>query len=492
MSLRVEVGTTWGKIHGYIPEGPLVALRHALSYEVPNLHFRRQNNRWAKERKFLLTEKRHEFRTGLLKRLCENLETQGLDYEIDDRREISDPSQFMPHRFLEDADGFRDYQLEAIDAAVNERYGILRIATGGGKTRVMSGIMARLERPTVVLVHRLDLMHQVYDVTRDLMLYPELVGIVGGGIYQPGVITVCTIQTICAALGIAYESVDEDDRDGGVVPRGAKAHAQEITQLLHRAAVVILDEAHHAPARTILEVMEKCDTASWRIGLTATDFRDDKADILIEAAMGPRIYNASLSDLVAWGYLVPAEVRMSPMAVPAVRCDSDNWQTLYRHYYTENDAFHKQVREDARGFYERGRHTLILVTHVKHGHNLETLIRREGMSCVFLSGKDTATKRAEVMEDVRASRVRVLIGTSIADEGLDMPILDSLILAGGGTSKVKVYQRLGRTLRPYPGKINAEVIDYRCRDHGTLKEKAGRRVGVYKSEPCFHFSEVRE
>jgi superfamily II DNA or RNA helicase len=110
---------------------------------------------------------------------------------------------------------------------------------------------------------------------------------------------------------------------------------------------------------------------------------------------------------------------------------------------------------------------------------------------IFLSGKDTTVKRREVMDDIRSGRLRHLIGTSIADEGLDMPILDALTLAGGGRSTTKVYQRIGRVLRPFAGKTDALVADFRLKQEEKINKHAGRRANVYRKELHFNFKEEK-
>lgn len=485
MSIIIEVGNTTSRIIGNLPTEKIEPLRYQLSYKEPGHFFRKQANRFAQERKYLITEKRQEFRTGLLSRVLTTLDTLETEYEVKDNRLTADQDHFMPLK-LEAT--MRTYQEDAIRIAIAEKTGMVRVATGGGKTRIMAGIVAALERRAVIVVHRLDLLHQVLDVLSELMLYREVIGIVGGGTYEPNLVTVVTVQTICAALGINYEAGDDDDDEK---PRGASAHRDEIEAMLSQAQVVVVDEAHHAPARTISEVLKRCPNATWRIGMSATDWRDDGADLLIEAAIGPRIFDISLSDLMDMGYLVPASIRMVPMAVEGYIEPSDAWNALYKQFYTDNVAFHEQAVTWNMEQLQAGRHILTLVTSIKHGQRLQALHQDWGLESVFLSGKDPTSKRQEVLNDVRSGRLRCLIGTSIADEGLDLPILDALNLAGGGKSTTRAYQRIGRTLRPMPGKERSQVIDYRCRGSDKLRDQAGKRAGVYKRERGFDFREEK-
>jgi len=103
-----------------------------------------------------------------------------------------------------------------------------------------------------------------------------------------------------------------------------------------------------------------------------------------------------------------------------------------------------------------------------------------------LEGSNSSKKRGETIEDLKSGNLHTLIATSLADEGLDIPNLDVLILAGSGKSKTKALQRIGRVIRPYEGKKQAVVIDFMdqskyCKKHSLLRKK------IYNSEEAFNF-----
>ena len=81
-----------------------------------------------------------------------------------------------------------------------------------------------------------------------------------------------------------------------------------------------------------------------------------------------------------------------------------------------------------------------------------------------------------------------IIASTIFDEGVDIPILDTLILAGGGKSKVRAMQRIGRVIRKYPKKKKAFVIDFL--DNATyLKNHSAARKRMYETERLFDVKE---
>lgn len=493
--ITIEISGPKSRLVGYLPDDVVRYLRDQLSYKVKGAYFSQQfqEGHWD-GRKFLMTEKRHEFATGLVSRVVQALQVIGYEPTLVDTQPMTDASHFLP---LRSELKLFDYQQHAVDQALYYRNGILRIATGGGKTIVGIKLICELERPAIFLVHRLDLLHQVKDVlcgvngNPGLLIYPELVGQVGGGVYEPNLITIMTVQTACAALGIASPKEKNDD-EHEEAPREKVPHKAEglVRDCLLGAEVFVLDEAHHAPASTIYEILMHMRNARWRIGLSATDWRDDGADLYIEAATGPRLVNVTLSDLIAWKRLVPARIKMHDIAMPHATGDgwgnsTSNWQALYAKGIVHNDNLNQKVLEINEQWYNQGRTILTLVRAIKHGVLLKKLHRDRSIDTVFLSGSDTAEYRKMVLEKVRSGNLRHLIATSIADEGLDLPALDALNLAGGGKSSTNAYQRIGRIIRTYDTKSEGLVADYTVHDRGLLAKHAGQRKRIYQAEKGF-------
>jgi len=75
-----------------------------------------------------------------------------------------------------------------------------------------------------------------------------------------------------------------------------------------------------------------------------------------------------------------------------------------------------------------------------------------------------------------------LAATALADEGLDLPPLRTLTIAVGGRSKTRTLQRVGRLVRPYPGKKIA--VAYELEDPaGFSRRHLQERLKLYRTEP---------
>jgi superfamily II DNA or RNA helicase len=81
-------------------------------------------------------------------------------------------------------------------------------------------------------------------------------------------------------------------------------------------------------------------------------------------------------------------------------------------------------------------------------------------------------------------KVTILIGSTIADEGLDVPALKVLILAGSGKSSTRAFQRVGRVLRLFKGRNKAYVYDFMDMIPTFYKHYLYRKA-LYCTEPAW-------
>jgi superfamily II DNA/RNA helicase len=122
-----------------------------------------------------------------------------------------------------------------------------------------------------------------------------------------------------------------------------------------------------------------------------------------------------------------------------------------------------------------GRRVLVLSDRVEHCKRLAAEL---GDIAEPLVGALSKKKRADVLARAQAGTLRVVTATSVADEGLDVPGLDCVILATPSKNVAKVQQRVGRVCRPAPGKAQPEVLDL-VDDWGPAARMARARRALY-------------
>jgi superfamily II DNA or RNA helicase len=340
----------------------------------------------------------------------------------------------------------RPYQTAAVRAwRTLQGSGTLVMPCGGGKTTTGLAIMAATPTPALILVHRGDLAEQWR--TRALA--------------QLGT-DVCIVR---APLGKTQ-------------PRLACATFQQLATwpepqrraLGDRFGLVVIDEAHHVPARTWAAVLSDL-RGRQRLALTATPERHDDRTPLLYAHCGAVFHEVPLSQLEAGGYTLPPTV---------LRVDTG---------WTPKSGDVGGARVSARGRNRRildlvddaaadGRRVLVLVERVVHAERLAAALRRAGVRADHVVGELGPVERAMRLDSLRAGTLSAVVATSVADEGLDLPELDTVILATPTDALARIQQRIGRALRPSAGKRDPIVYDLVDRG-ATAREGWERRCELY-------------
>lgn len=94
---------------------------------------------------------------------------------------------------------------------------------------------------------------------------------------------------------------------------------------------------------------------------------------------------------------------------------------------------------------------------------------------------DSTERRKEVLDMLRAGS-GIVISSPIFDEGVDIPSLDCVILAGGGKSQVKLLQRIGRGMRHKDGDNTMKIYDFLDDTNKILLRHSEKRIETYASE----------
>jgi superfamily II DNA or RNA helicase len=365
---------------------------------------------------------------------------QGLRFE--DRRAVHDPVSFTLR--LEP----RDYQARAAAALARHVQACAFAPCGAGKTVIAAAAMARVGQPTLVLVRTRDLVEQWCGAIEDALgLRP---GVVAEGRFAPDLVTIATVQTLAAM---------DDVRLGG---------------LGRRFGCVVIDECHGAAAPTDRRVLAQLP-AKYRFGLTATPDRDDGLGALLDLCIGPGVCRIEHRELIDAGHLVVPRIE-------AVRTGcgpaADTHGALVA-ALVEDEARNKLVLDLVAREVAAGRCVLVLSGRIEHCELLATLLCARGVSAAALTSRVPRARRTDLLGRFRGGELAVACATSLADEGLDVPRLDRLVLATPARAEGRTIQRLGRLMRPHPGK--AAPVLYDLLDEGGLPYMQFRaRCAAYK------------
>lgn len=451
----IKIGNVASTIEGASKE-QLAKLRKKLSCYAPGYKYTYLFKRKKWDGKVSLLDD-NRFPTGLIESVCGGLVRAGTTPHVEDYRNIKVISQLHEHTVP-----LRPYQEDAIIAAFGHTVfntwwprGVLEMATGAGKTEVAAAMIQMTQVPTLFVVHRKDLLWQSHKRFQEK--YGIECGVVGDGVAEPGKVTVATIQT----LWKHKESI---------------AWLEDIEQ-------VFFDEAHMLAAtldkgNIFTQVAAQLPNAYMRWGLTATPFmRDSYSNWLLEGVTGPSLYRIKNRELIEEGYLADAKVTM--FRIPAHDSIPNSWPECYETGVMLDNRRNGKIIDCIKTY---PRPILILVQRTGHGEILSDMAAKQGLKVPFVCGADNSTIRIKRIASLVDKKCDAVIASTIWDEGVDIPEIKTLILAGGGKSPVKSLQRLGRGLRLSEGKDHVEIIDFLDMSTRWLRSHSRAREKVWKSE----------
>lgn len=338
----------------------------------------------------------------------------------------------------------RPYQRAAINAVLDhfsaeEAEGtcsglgaVVEAPCGAGKTTIACGLMAEIATPALVLVHTRDLALQWLERIKEFLgIDAALVGYGKASDASGARIAVASMQTL------------------------SRWGWWRVHQWGLQWGMVVQDEAHHVPARTFTEVMSAL-SARVRLGLTATPKRADGLTPWLHYSLGPTVARIDPSIIERAGSVLAPTVALLRMECP----DMGSMESHERdRALAANPARNAAICDAARDAVREGRRVLVLVKLVEHAFSLADMIRDSGLCAYALVGSLAKTIRADIIDRMRAGTVEVVVATSLADEGLDAPRLDTAILAHPSGDVAKVEQRIGRVCRPHPEARPPMVLD---------------------------------
>lgn len=476
--LVIEVQNSHSKIVGALSKICIDQIKFATSYAIPGAHFSKafQRGFWN-GRRDLFETKNQTFPTGLLSKVRALLVQNGLPHSIKDLRVRPKPTLAVE---LSPSVQLRPYQVEAVASCPKKQRGVIKIATGGGKSLVASGIIANLKVPTVILVHKRDLLWQLVETLESTLGVP--IGKIGAGKVEIHPISVCMIQT-AARLFDPKVKVDKEELEELDDP-------EEVQDYLKQVSCVIADEAHHLASVQYETVLSNCPSAFYRFGLSATPFRADQADLLIESHTAPKFVDISASYLIENGYLAQPTIYMYQFKHKRQPTDL-SYAELYTSEVVNNTGRNTLIVELAQAAVNQGKTALVSITRVEHGHILEGLLKQTEPSTIFAHGQMDSLDRKEILKELNLGKRKIVISTTVFGEGVDVPNLAVLINAKAAESSVDSLQLAGRVLRITPTKNTATIIDIADAGCRFLEKHATSRSVTYKLEPKYNVKEVK-
>lgn len=390
---------------------------------------------------------------GIVKRV---LHVGGLKPVFKDRRAVGD------HLGLECAEFFqpRPYQEDGASLLKRSQQGLVILPCGGGKTFLGLHTISKVQRSTLVIVPKRDLLHQwAEDVEKLFKIKPNLYG---AGKHQVGPITIATADAL-----IAHPELD-----------------------LSRFGLVVYDEVHRVATALRKGLMRRIP-ARYRMGLTATPEREDGQTRVIEFIFGDKLLVKEIPELVKAGYLVLPKVKaVHTNFTTNISFSEDPSARSWKQYNRLTDAIaadgmrNELICDLVKS--EKNLTWLILSpSRKKHAKHLAELLRdRTGLDVRCATSDVKGKKRKALMEGFQRGEFPVMTATSIADEGFNVRHLERVLLALPEGSRGQTTQRLGRLMRPEGQQpvvydlvdVNVELLNRRWHKRKSVYRKLGMEI----------------
>jgi len=354
----------------------------------------------------------------------------------------------------------RDYQRDAVEACVLHKRGLVSSPTGSGKSEIIIGVTRRLKGRWLFLVHRDGLVDQ--QAKRCVLRgdkKPNILSRTAPATWQivPG-LNMMTLQSLAA---------------------GIRADRGAVDLALQNIDGLIVDEAHVAPADVYYAAIQRCP-AEYRFGFSGTPLdRSDNRSLMAIAALGRIIFRIKAQDLIAAGVLAMPQITMVQIKHPAAQVGS-SFHDLYDELVVDSELRNNRIVEIVR---TATKPCMVFVKQIEHGHALKKALEAARMSVEFVWGSTKSEGRLQAIERLERRDSDVMIASVVFQEGIDIPSLESVVIASGGKSVIAALQRIGRGMRTNGGtKTTFAVFDVLDMGVPMFEKHSRRRMNTYVRE----------
>lgn len=437
-----------------------------------------QYGMWDGFRHFFDPE-RGEFPTGLLWLVKKRLEKKGIPLNI--KRKYQVPKcRPIDADFLNGVT-LRDYQLTAVNRCLKKHTGYVKSPTGSGKTAQIAGVAGALFLQhglrTLIMVPSVPILTQTVKELQSFLGDGVTVGRMGGGKKQYDAdVTVATPQTLRFALPEIVEKNGDRVKTTKNDPR--------LLNLIRQAGCLIIDETQHASADTWFQIAQLCP-AVFRFGFSATPKKGKLwEDRRLNGIVGKNIYTVEKSLLVERGTLAAPTMYLidDPALKKCPMIRTMDYHEAFTLGILEFRRYNKAVARIARHVMKKGKPPLVLSHRVGHLKLLARILDHNNVPNVILHGEHSADYREQVKQRFVDGEEFVLLASTVFDEGVDIPNIRVVILAGGGKSLVAFNQRVGRGMRIKKEDNTLSVIDFTHKSSKLLAKHARERLKMFEAD----------
>ena len=237
-------------------------------------------------------------------------------------------------------------------------------------------------------------------------------------------------------------------------------HYDEIEE---EPGMIVIDEAHHALAKTYKEMWERFPKAKF-LGLTATPCRlngkgfTDLFDVLVQSWAVPEFI--SKGRLATYDFVSIKSDGVTQRLIDSLQkrgADGDYQNKEMDMLLNKKPSIERLYRSLEE--FGKDRKGIVYAINISHAQKITKLYQEHGVKAIAIDSKTPAMERQQDIEAFKKGDIQVLVNVDIFSEGFDCPDVEFVQLARPTLSLAKYLQMVGRGLRVAKGKKNCVIID---------------------------------
>lgn len=354
----------------------------------------------------------------------------------------------------------RDYQHELV-GKVNAHWSagvrnvLMRLDTGGGKTRIFSYFAAIHNGASAVIAHRNEIVSQIS------------MALAANGVYHTLICSAKSRRIICAMHMRKFGKVFVT-----AVARCTAASAQtlvkrdNLSDWCKSVTLWIVDEGHHLTKGSVWGKCVERFTHPLCKGLipTATPKRadgkglgrhaDGYADVMVEGPTGRWLMDN--------GYLSKYKIAVANSHLEQYLgdvTDGGDWSQKQISEASHKSTIVGDVVESYRK-HAWGKIGITFATDVDTANKMAERYRQAGVPAEVLTGETDIDVRAAIISRLERRELWQIVAVDVVSEGFDLPMCEVVTLARPTASLAVHLQQFGRGLRPFVTKPFTQFIDH--------------------------------
>lgn len=426
---------------------------------VPNYYFNPKFKLGTWDGKIQFFHKTGKTYTYLLNEIVPKLQSFGYKLQLIDNREPGVDVEFVDKNIFahitnpktRDPFVLRYYQVDAINAVIENGGGVVLAGTASGKTIINAALCKQYGDQglkTITIVPSVDLITQTKDTFCELGLN----------------------------VGEYSGDVKDINHDHIVSTWQSLQNNQRMMQMFN---MVVVDECHGAKASVMTELLNKYGkNIQYRFGLTGTIPKAETDAMSVHIAVGPVVYEIPAHKLIEEGFLAVPHIDIFVL--------EENFREQYNEYLEHEEYIkpltYRQFKDsyfaewtDEKNYIKTKQerlewiahyielqrdskkgNVLCLISGIPFGKRLTKMVD----GAVLVYGKDKKKVRKEIYDLFENNNNLVVVANvQIAGQGLSIDRIFKLMLIDVGNSFIRVIQSIGRGLRRANDKERVHISD---------------------------------